>query len=133
MPDMTPRLPKSIDVPLELVMLLAEAAVTEARGAAQQGAARRRPRRGETLKPGPDTPLWNALATALSSELKKRGESARLARLLEMPRERVTEMIRQRRRMPDAERTLILLLWLQARRSGGDPGRAPRLAPRPIA
>jgi hypothetical protein len=127
------RLPKSIDVPLELVLLLAEAAVTEARSSARQSANRHRPKRGETLKPGPDTPLWNALATTVSAELKKRGEGARLARLLEVPRARVTEMIRQRRRMPDAERTLLLLLWLQARRGGGDPARASRLAPRPSA
>src|SRR4051812_16252776 len=130
---MTPRFPKSLDLPLELMVLLAEAAVMGARSATRRWSARNRPRRGETLKPGPDTPLWNALTASITAELRGRGERARLARLLQLPRERISEMLRQRRRMPDAERTLTLLLWLQARRAGTSATGTPRISPRPIA
>jgi hypothetical protein len=98
---------------------LAEALARESAGSFVR---RHRPRRGETLKPGPETPLWNAVATAVAAEFRKRGERVRLARVLRLPRQRVTEMLRSRRRLPDAERTLELLVWLHARRHGRDLG-----------
>jgi hypothetical protein len=128
---MIPRFPRQIDLPLELMVFLAEAAVAGARASLAKWPARMPCGMGETLKPGRDTPLWNSLAAAVTGELRRRGERARLARVLELPRQRVTEMLRQRRYLPDAERTLMLLLWLQARRSHRDrsPYRGPALRP----
>ena len=72
---------------------------------------RRRPR-GATLRPGPDTPLWLVLAAAVAPRLRKRGARAALARELGLHRMRMTEFFVARNAMPDAERTLALLLWL---------------------
>ena len=84
--------------------------------------ARRRVRKGATLHPGPDTPLWNELATAVVKALKQqRGEKAKLARLLGLHRQRLHVLLVTKAACPDAERTLQLLAWLQARRSGQDP------------
>lgn len=84
---------------------------------------RGRPRNpgGATLRPGPATPLWNRLATQVRPLLKPRGEKAQLARLLGVHRQAVTEYFASGSRMPDAERTLLLLEWLQARRHGKRP------------
>jgi hypothetical protein len=131
--DMNPGLPRPLDHHVEILLLLADAAVAGARGSLNKWASRGRPRIGATLKPGQDTPLWNALVAAVIPEVKRRGERARLARILELPRQRVTEMLRQRRHLPDAERTMILLLWLQARANIGRAGRRARIAPRPVA
>ena len=71
---------------------------------------------GATLRPGRDTPLWNRLITDLRPFLKRRGEKAQLARLLGVHRQAVNEYFASRSRMPDAERTLLLLEWVAARR-----------------
>src|SRR5688572_24379373 len=113
---MQDRLPRPLDIQAELIILLAEAAVEGVRAlrAARAKAARLRPDRpprpGDTLKPGYDTPLWNALAQSVAAQFRRRGERVRLARILGLPRQRVTEMLRTRRLMPDGERTLTLLL-----------------------
>jgi hypothetical protein len=73
---------------------------------------------GATLRPGPATPLWNSLVAQIRPLLKLRGERAQLARLLGVHRQAVTEYFTSTKRMPDAERTLLLQEWLQARRSG---------------
>src|SRR5262245_49764479 len=130
---MKPGLPRPLDHQLEILLILADAAVTGARAAVAKWPVRGRSVVGATLKPGRDTPLWSALAAAVAAEVKRRGERVRLAQVLELPRQSVTEMLRQRRHMPDAERTMILLLWLQARLNVGLGGRAVRVAPRPIA
>ncbi|HUR58676.1 MAG TPA: hypothetical protein VM029_13270 [Opitutaceae bacterium] len=78
------------------------------------------------MKPGVETPLWNALAAAIEAQLKRRGERVRLARVLGWPRQRVTEMLRARSLQPDAERTLLLLVWLNARRRGATSASASR-------
>ena len=82
---------------------------------------RTRPRVGATLRPGPHTPLWNALVACARSHLRRRGEKALLARLLGVPRQRVHDYLVGRGRMPDAERTLLLMGWIAARRGGIKP------------
>ena len=77
---------------------------------------------GATLRPGAATPLWNRLAEQVRPLLKRRGEKAQLARLLGVHRQAVNEYFASGSRMPDAERTLLLQEWLQARRQGKRPG-----------
>lgn len=69
-------------------------------------------RRGGTLRPGRETPLWNELRRELRPHLARHGEQAKLARLLGLPRQRVQAFMTQGSQMPDAERTLQLLAWL---------------------
>jgi hypothetical protein len=78
---------------------------------------RRRPRRGGTLRPGPGTPLWNALVRAVHGQFTgRRGEKVALGRFLGLPRQRIHDMLRGRSQMADAERTLMLLAWLHDQR-----------------
>jgi hypothetical protein len=74
----------------------------------------RRPRikRGATLRPGGDTPLWNALISLVEPRLRRRGARTLLARELSLHRARPGEFFKRRSAMPDAERTLRLLVWL---------------------
>ena len=94
---------------------LVELARTSARRA--QGLVQRRPqvRRWQSLRAGVDTPLWNALARAVQAQLKRRGEKSRLARLLGISRQRLHLLIVAKTAYPDAERALLLHVWLQAR------------------
>lgn len=73
---------------------------------------------GATLRPGPGTPLWNEIVTAAKPFLEKRGEKATLGRILGVPRQRIHEFFVARTAFPDAERTLVILQWLAARRAG---------------
>ena len=77
-------------------------------------------RRGCVLRPGPATPLWNELADAAQRLVHRRGEKAKLARVLGVSRQRLHVLLVARTACPDAERTLQLLVWLQARRQGQD-------------
>jgi hypothetical protein len=86
----------------------------------QQRRADKKPAAGATLRPGPDTPLWNELARAALLQLRKRGEKAKLARVLGVSRQRLHMLLVNRTACPDAERALLLVLWLNARRSGLD-------------
>lgn len=97
-----------------------EATIKSVQRTVQIARAHRRRRRGATLKPGRQTPLWNGLAAAVQSQLTRYGEKARLARVLGLPRQRVHELLRARHHLPDAERALLLLVWLQARQDGRD-------------
>jgi hypothetical protein len=74
----------------------------------------RRPRikRGATLRPSDDTPLWNALVAVVAPRLRRRGARALLARELGVHRARIGEYFNRRSAMPDAERSLRLLVWL---------------------
>jgi uncharacterized damage-inducible protein DinB len=76
-----------------------------------------RSRRGATLRPSIKTPLWNALVPMVKRQLRHRGDRAILARELDLHRARVGEYFDTQSAMPDAERTLQLLIWL-ARRAG---------------
>jgi hypothetical protein len=78
--------------------------------------------RGATLRPGTETSLWNALAEAVAPHLRRRGEKIRLARVLGLHPARMHEFFIARTAMPDAERTLFLLLWLDQKRQGRDKG-----------
>jgi hypothetical protein len=79
----------------------------------------RRESRGGTLRPGIETPLWLALAAAVRRHLTQPGARAALARELGLHRSRMSEFFFKKTAMPDAERTLLLLLWLaQNARSG---------------
>ncbi len=68
--------------------------------------------RGATLRPGVETPLWNALVEAVSPRLRVRGAKALLARELALDRSRISQYFVTRTAMPDAERTMELLVWL---------------------
>ncbi len=80
----------------------------------------KKPLAGAAIRPGPDTPLWNELARAAVLQLRKRGEKAKLARVLGVSRQRLHMLLVSRVACPDAERALLLVLWLNARRSGLD-------------
>lgn len=105
---------------LDIGGLLADAAEA---GARRVQSAIRRPRSavGQSRRPGPDTPMWNACVDELRSALQLRGAKARLARYLGIPKQRVTDFVRGRRRLPDAELALRLLHWLAEQRAGRDP------------
>jgi hypothetical protein len=81
----------------------------------------RRKRPYRTRRPGFASPLWNVCATQLRRALVRRGAKARLARYLGIPRQRLTDFLRARTRLPDAELTLRLLHWLAEHRAGRDP------------
>ncbi len=98
-------------------MILAQAAARRANTSYREY---RRVRRGSTLRPGPNTPLWNEVARLANEELNRYGAKARLGRILGVPRQRVHQYVMDRTACPDAERTLLLLAWLQARRAGRD-------------
>lgn len=89
---------------------------------AQEWREAHRVRRGATLRPGGETPLWNALAAAVEPRLRARGAKAALARELGLHRGRISEFFRGGSAMPDAERTLRLLLWLARRDAVGQSG-----------
>ena len=101
--------------------LILEAAARTARHASRAFRISRRARRGATLRPGRDPPLWNELCDQLRPHLTKYGQQANLARLLGLPRQQVNAYVTGGSRMPDAERTLQLLVWLRAVRHGRRP------------
>jgi hypothetical protein len=82
---------------------------------------RPRGRGGKTLRPGAKTPLWNELRRQLRPHLKKYGDQVNLGRLLGLPRQRVNAFVTGGGEMPDAERTLQMLVWLIAVRRGPRP------------
>lgn len=125
----------SYSMPLIDVLLdAAEAALTEAqRSRAERAKLAVRPRRRNlTLRPGPDTPLWNELVRQVRPHLRRYGAKAQLARLLGLPRQRLQDCLKAQSACLDAERTLLLLGWLGFFQRGGAiiplvrPGRPPR-------
>ncbi|HVU23267.1 MAG TPA: hypothetical protein VHE13_04020 [Opitutus sp.] len=105
---------------LEPLAIAFDAAASAAVRAGKKAARRPRRRSGGTLTPGPETPLWNELAADCAAYLAKRGDKARLARVLGLPRQRVHQLLVARSACADAERTLQLLLWLARQRQGRD-------------
>jgi len=103
---------------LEAAGLLVEAAEAAARLAQNTYKAHTRRSRGKTLRPGAKTPLWNQLSAETRQLLNKRGEKVNLGRYLGLPRQRIHEFLMAKSAGPDAERTLLLLRWVQARRQG---------------
>ena len=103
---------------LEASGTLAEAAALTARPIHKQIQKNTLPKRGRTLRPGGQTPLWNELAGSVRATLTTYGDKAKLGRFLGVPRQRIDEYLRGRSIMPDAERTLLLLHWLDAKKRG---------------
>jgi hypothetical protein len=107
---------------LEFLFTVAEALGLAARELAREAETRiivrRRPRRGATLRPSVDTPLWNALAAEVKPHLRRRGARALLAREMGVHRARMHEYFDKPTAMPDAERALELLLWLSRQPRG---------------
>ena len=64
------------------------------------------------MRPSDDTPLWNALVSLVAPRLRRRGARTLLARELGLHRARSGEYFNRHSAMPDAERTLRLLVWL---------------------
>ncbi len=109
---------KKLDPPFATGELLNHAADVAYRRAKTKLRTRRRA--GLARRPGADTPLWNLLVTEVRRAARAPGSKARLARYLGLPRQRITEYLSSRRRLPDAEITLRLLHWLEALRQGRD-------------
>ena len=82
---------------------------------------RGRSRGGKTLRPGNETPLWNELRRQLRPRLRRYGEQVNLGRLLGLPRQRINAFVTGGDEMPDAERTLQLLVWLASMQRGVRP------------
>lgn len=105
---------------LDLGEMVAEIAVIAAKQAKKK---LRRKRRGSylTRRPGADTPRWNVCVQMLRVELQSHGSKVQLARYLGIPKQRVTDFVTNKSRMPDAETLLQMLDWLSRRRAGEDP------------
>lgn len=118
-------------MPLALLEDLIFAAAEAARRVRTSPAPRRPQRSQLTLRPGPDTPLWNELVRQVRPHLRKYGSKAQLARLLGLPRQRLQDCLKAGAACLDAERTLQLLGWLGFFQRGGElvpivrPGRPP--------
>ena len=104
---------------MEILMEAAEAAL-RAMAAARRKTPDRRPKRFVTLQPGPGTPVWNQLVQSAVPFLQKRGDKIKLARLLGISRQRLHQLLVAKTACADAERTLLLLAWVNARRAGRD-------------
>lgn len=112
-------MPYGMQLPAELTLALFEAAAASARAIAR----RMRPtpprrRIGQTLRPGPTTPLWNELVQQVRPRLRRRGDKVKLARLLGLPRQRIHDSLKAGTMCLDAERTLLLLCWVARRMQG---------------
>lgn len=105
---------------LDIGGFLADAAVTGAHRV-QMSLKKTRPNPGRVRRPGVDTPMWNVLAAELRGALQVHGTKVRLARYLGLPKQRLSDYLRGRRRLPDAELTLRMLHWLSEQRAGRTP------------
>ena len=116
---MSQKLPPQLRIHGALALALFDAAAATAQAAARTSNALRRPREyGRTLRPGVQTPLWNELVQHAAPYLYKRGAKIKLARLLDVPRQRITDYLKRCSAAPDAERTLLLLCWVAAQAEG---------------
>jgi hypothetical protein len=77
--------------------------------------------RNRVRRPGPTTPLWNACADLIHAELRTKNAKVLLARYLGIPKQRLTDFVVTRTRLPDAELALQLLTWVAEKRAGRDP------------
>jgi len=113
--------PRGLELPLILIEALDGAARELLRKSTKQTPKARR-KIGATLRPGPNMPMWLALVEAVRPHLRVYGAKSKLARLLELPPQRISEFLTSRQSAPDAERTLRLLHWLSLRQRGLNPG-----------
>lgn len=111
--------------PVLIPFQITDALYSAAEAMVKQGIQKaRKPKRrsvGATLRPGKSTPLWNTLLAQVRPYLKEHGEQAKLARILGVHRQTINTWVTSRSRMPDAERTLLLVSWLIAKQQGIDP------------
>lgn len=108
---------------VDLTLLLITAAQQTARERARKAKSPSSRRSlGDTLSVGPETPLWNEVIAAAQPLLKRRGEKAKLGRLIGLPRQRINDFFVARNSLPDGERMLMILHWVHARRVGRDLG-----------
>ena len=98
-----------------LAQRLARVAARQASGA--------RLKRGATLRPGTETPMWNTLVLAVRPHLRKWGRKSNLGRELGVPPQRIHEYFVARTAIPDAERTLLIMRWLAVQSSPPAPAR----------
>jgi hypothetical protein len=110
------KFPSQLNLPAGVADALIVAAESMAADTHKAFRISRRGARGDTLKPGPQTPLWSSLVAQVRPHLKAHGESAKLARLLGLHRQAIHSYFTVGTRMPDAERTLQLLAWLIAKK-----------------
>ncbi len=115
------RLPLGLQLPDALLGPLLDAAAEIVADRRKAFRLARRPHIGAALRPGRETPLWNALAAEVRPHLKRYGAQVNLGRLLGLPRQQVNAFFTRRTRMPDAERTLQLIAWLIAVRQQRPP------------
>ena len=116
-----PRLHYSLDLTLDLLDGLFQAAMEASRISAKYAATHYRksqPAVGLTLHPGDQTPLWNQLREQIRFHTQGYGDKANLARCMGLPRQRLQEFLKAGSAMPDAERTLWLLCWVNALEKG---------------
>jgi len=121
-----PPQPRSVEMIVGLLTELGALAVEYAQRANQRRKDARRPRKGATLRPGDETPLWSVVVEKVRPHLRVRGAKANLARVLEVPRQRVHDYFVAGTQMPDAERMIHVLLWLAARETDGPVGKSPK-------
>ena len=117
---------RSADVLVGLLDELSVLAGEHVQHTAQRRADARRPRKGATLRPGEDTPLWNAVVEKMRPHLRARGAKTSLARVLGVPSQRVHDYFVSSTQMPNAERMLHVLLWLAVRENEGSAGKPPK-------
>lgn len=115
------KLTKQMELPAALAGILTDAAIAYLEDRRRAFPVDRRPRQGATLRPGKDTPLWNALVAEVRPHLRRHGTQVNLGRLLGLDRQTIHAYFIARTRMPDAERTLQLLTWLIAVRKSLPP------------
>ena len=108
-----------------LLDLLAEGASADVETVHKKYSRAKRTRRGQTLRAGAGTPLWNTLVGMLNAQCKNHGDKAKLARYLGLPRQRMNDFLNGYGSLPDAERTLLLLQWLVARHQSGSEKQTP--------
>ena len=108
-----------LELPAAFILMLLDESAQAVRRALHPPPPLRRPRPGgQTLQPGPDTPLWNELVRQVLPLLKRRGRKVHLARILGVPRQRLQVCLKAKSACLDAERTLLLLAWLARQRQG---------------
>lgn len=110
------RFPARLDSLLELADLLIADAEKSRLAAVKAYKHHTRKRSGGTIRPGSQTPLWNELAIETRRLITRYGEKANLGRYLGLPRQRIHQFLMEKSAGPDAERTLMLLAWVIAKR-----------------
>jgi hypothetical protein len=118
MPNLIPSQAFAAATIVESLFQAAKFAAQQTAKLAAQQAPRPQNSAGKTRRPGEHTPLWTELVELARPHLAKRGEKAKLARLMGLPRQRIQDFLKAGSAMPDAERTLFLFCWVMAKQDG---------------